>query len=243
MIENDKITLVVASGNKHKIEEFQKILQDLPVTVVSYRDVLKKPLGIVEDGATFEENAKKKALAVGRETLTLTLADDSGLEVDALGGRPGVRSARFAHERATDAENNAALLTALQEVDDESRTARFRCVLVLFDPWMGVNATPIVVEGRCEGRIARQTRGGGGFGYDPLFLMNDYPGKTMAELSDDEKNSVSHRGRAMQQLLPKLKECVRSRLDDVERVSTRRPSCYSMVAPVAEDQEKLFRLV
>ena len=218
-----KITIVVATGNHGKLRELRAIFAHLPVELVAMNDALPRPLHIVEDGATFEANARKKGEAVASATTLLTLADDSGLEVDALGGRPGVRSARFAHEKATDAENNAALLSALAEVDDPQRTARFRCVLALFDPWAPEGASPIFAEGACEGRIAREGRGTGGFGYDPLFLVDECDGRAMAELADDEKNRVSHRGRAAIALLPKLAAIVEERLGDVERVSQRTP--------------------
>jgi XTP/dITP diphosphohydrolase len=225
-----RITLVLATNNAHKLRELRAILSGLPLDVVPTSAVLKEPFHVVEDGATFEENALKKARAVAAQTMLLTLADDSGLEVDALGGRPGVRSARFAHEKATDAENNAALLKALQEVDDAHRTARFRCVLAVVDPW-APKQDPILAEGTCEGVIAREGRGGGGFGYDPLFLVTERDLRTMAELSDDEKNQVSHRGRATAALLPKLRDLVLKRIDDVERVSSSRPSIGDALRP------------
>ena len=218
-----RITIVVASENQGKLRELRGIFAHLPVELVAMNEVLARPLHVVEDGATFEANARKKGEAASAATMSLTLADDSGLEVDALSGRPGVRSARFAHERATDAENNAALLAALGEVDEPNRGARFRCVLALFDPWAAAGESPLFAEGSCEGRIARDGRGGGGFGYDPLFLVTECGGRAMAELSDDEKNRVSHRGRAAIALLPRLARIVEARLDDVERVSQRRP--------------------
>ena len=135
-----------------------------------------------------------------------------------------MRSARFAHERATDAENNAALLAALADVDGAGRRARFRCVLALFDPFAPPARSPLFVEGRCEGVIAREGRGGGGFGYDPLFLVDGFDGRAMAELGDGDKDAVSHRGRAVRALLPLLREVVIARLHDVERVSDVRPS-------------------
>lgn len=198
--------LVVATQNRGKLDELRALLAGLGVQVLSVQDVAKREIVVVEDGDTFEANAKKKAQTVAATTLMLTIADDSGLEVDALGGAPGVRSARFAGERATDAENNAALLAALDTLDadpggtraDESFKARFRCVLALVDPFKN-DGEPIVVEGTCEGKITRTPRGSGGFGYDPLFLV-DGTDKTMAELDEDEKNRVSHRGRAFDKL-------------------------------------------
>ena len=198
--------LVVATHNRGKLDELRALLTPLGVQVLSTEDVAKREIVVVEDGDTFEANAKKKAQTVAAITMMLTMADDSGLEVDALGGAPGVRSARFAGERATDAENNAALLAALDSLDAEpggpregaSYAARFRCVLALVDPFVK-DGEPIVVEGVCEGKITRTPRGSGGFGYDPLFLV-DGTDKTMAELTEDEKNRISHRGRAFDKL-------------------------------------------
>jgi XTP/dITP diphosphohydrolase len=198
--------LVLATQNHGKITELRELLADLDVEVLSLGDVGMKDLTIVEDGATFEANAVKKARTVATATAMLTIADDSGLEVDVLGGAPGVRSARFAGERATDAENNAALLEALAALDaDPSGTqgarpypARFRCVLALVDPLLN-DGEPFLVEGTCEGKITPTPRGSGGFGYDPLFLV-DGTDKTMAELDEGEKNRISHRARAVDKL-------------------------------------------
>jgi XTP/dITP diphosphohydrolase len=143
----------------------------------------------------------KKALAIAEATSMLTLADDSGLEVDALGGRPGLFSARFAGEHATDQQNRAALLAELAGVDDAARTARFRCVLAL----VARGEAPIIVEGTCEGRITRAARGASGFGYDPLFWVSSEDA-TMAELTEERKNQLSHRGRAAAALRPLLDE-------------------------------------
>ncbi|HEY3257115.1 MAG TPA: non-canonical purine NTP pyrophosphatase, partial [Polyangiaceae bacterium] len=162
-------------------------------------------------------NALLKARAIARATRLLALADDSGLEVDALSGRPGVRSARFAHERATDAENNAALLRELSEVAEGARSARFRCVLALVNPWQESDVH--IAEGSCEGSIARAPRGSGGFGYDPLFLVSGQDGKAMAELAESEKNRLSHRGKAVQALRAILLKLVNARLDEAERIA------------------------
>jgi XTP/dITP diphosphohydrolase len=199
-------SLVVATQNRGKLDELRALLAPLGLQVLAPQDVAKKEITVVEDGETFDANAKKKAQTVAGITMMLTVADDSGLEVDALGGAPGVRSARFAGERATDAENNAALLAALDTLDSdpgssrggEGYKARFRCVLALVDPFVK-DGEPYVVEGTCEGTITRTPRGSGGFGYDPLFLVEG-TGKTMAELSEEEKNVISHRGRAFAKL-------------------------------------------
>jgi XTP/dITP diphosphohydrolase len=214
---HERTTLVIASSNRAKIAEFKELLRGLPFEVVGVADVLAEPPLINETETTFEGNAIKKAIGVAQATMTLSLADDSGLEVDALGGRPGVRSARFAHDRATDAENNAALLTALAEVLPEQRRARFRCVLAVVDPFAAPASPPIVVTGTCAGVIANGPRGGGGFGYDPLFIV-PAAGKTMAELSDEEKNDISHRALAVRALLPVLQKLGEDRLNDARRI-------------------------
>jgi XTP/dITP diphosphohydrolase len=199
--------LVVATQNQGKLGELRKLLAGLDIQVLSLAEVGKGDLVVVEDGATFEANAVKKARTVAEATTMLTLADDSGLEVDALGGAPGVRSARFAGERATDGENNAALLSALDALGDDaggssastrSYPARFRCVLALIDPFVR-EGEPFVVEGTCEGHITKTPRGSGGFGYDPLFMVEG-SGKTLAELDEAEKNRISHRARAFAKL-------------------------------------------
>ncbi|HWA77653.1 MAG TPA: XTP/dITP diphosphatase [Polyangiaceae bacterium] len=209
------LSIVLASSNQGKLVELRELLADLPVQILSAKEALGHTLEVIEDGGTFEENAILKARAVSRATGLTALADDSGLEVSALGGRPGVRSARFAHERATDAENNAALLRELEEIGEAERSARFRCVLALVTPWDEQART---VEGACEGQILRAPRGSGGFGYDPLFVVAGENGRTMAELSDQEKNRVSHRGSAVRALRPRLLALLNERLDEAERV-------------------------
>ena len=202
-------SIALATTNRGKLAEYRLLLADLPVELVSYGSLFPGKPQAPEDGATLEENATIKARAAAGDAVMVTIAEDSGLEVDALGGRPGVRSARFAREGATDAENNAALLAALNEIDDHQRTARFRCVIALLDPWS--DEPMVVAEGRCEGTIARQARGTGGFGYDPLFLVDGYE-RTMAELTEAEKNLVSHRARAVSALRPRLDALIQSRL-------------------------------
>jgi XTP/dITP diphosphohydrolase len=191
-------TVIVASQNRGKLAELRQLFHDLPIDLVAMSVATASPIEIIEDGATFEENARKKARVVAGAVAMPTLADDSGLEVDLLGGRPGVRSARYAGDHATDAENNRKLLAELDAIDPGGpRNARFRCVLVLVDP---VHPTRTMeASGACEGTIAAGPRGQGGFGYDPIFLVRDVPGnRTMAELTEDEKNVVSHRAKAAQ---------------------------------------------
>jgi XTP/dITP diphosphohydrolase len=222
-----KETLVVATGNRGKLLELRALLAGLPLEVRAVAEAMREPPVVVERGATFAENATAKAVAIARATMALTLADDSGLEVDALGGRPGVRSARFAHERATDAENNAALLAALEalgepaadvtlDATDRRFAARFRCVLALVDPFTG-GGEPRLVEGSCEGAITRTPRGSGGFGYDPLFVVAG-TGKTMAELTPTEKSALSHRARAYAGLRPILERVLAERQRQTKRI-------------------------
>jgi len=191
------LTVVVGTNNAGKTSELYELLGDLPIQWVRVQEISGAPFSVVEDGETFQENALIKAEAACRITGYVALADDSGLEVDALGGGPGVRSARFAHEHATDAENNRALLEALSGVTERDRTARFRCSLAVVTPF---GDTPLLSSGTCEGRVSSKPKGDGGFGYDPLFIVNAYGERTMAELTVDEKNRVSHRGEAVRHL-------------------------------------------
>ncbi|NQU41278.1 MAG: RdgB/HAM1 family non-canonical purine NTP pyrophosphatase [Lentisphaerae bacterium] len=181
--------LVIATGNLHKLEEIRAILTLPGLVLVGLSEFSDAP-EVVEDRDSFEGNAIKKAEELGAFTGGWTLADDSGLEVDALNGAPGVYSARYAGEPVNTAANNAKLLQALGSRTD--RTARFRCVMALCSP-EGVVRT---VEGRCEGTIAMDESGGGGFGYDPLFIP-DGSALTFAQMVPATKNRISHRGRAL----------------------------------------------
>jgi XTP/dITP diphosphohydrolase len=178
--------LCFASGNRHKLGEIAAMLEP--------RGWRVEPLllAVDEDAPTFAGNAEKKARAALAASGLPSLADDSGLEVDALDGAPGVHSARYAGAGHDDAANNGKLLEVLAGVPDEKRTARFRCALVFVD----ADGTRLATDGICAGRIGRAPRGSGGFGYDPLFVL-DGDGRTMAELAADEKNRVSHRARAL----------------------------------------------
>ena len=190
--------LLVATRNRGKVAEFAEMLGGAAVRVESLADVATE-LDPEETGRTFRANACLKASAYARETGRWTLADDSGLSVDALGGRPGVYSARFAAMNGAgkgDADNNAHLLRLLDKVPDAQRTARFECVLAVADPAGRIVYT---AEGTVEGRILREPRGESGFGYDPLFFVGD-AGKTTAEMLPAEKHAVSHRGRALARL-------------------------------------------
>lgn len=187
------IDLVIATTNKNKIKEIRDMLEGMPVNVVGLSDGNWQIPKIVEDGKTFRENAIKKAQTIAGITGKITLADDSGLEVDALGGQPGVCSARFAGENATDRENNLKLLQLLKDVPCDRRNAQFRCVIAIALP----QGKAEVVEGICRGDIGFSEKGGQGFGYDPIFIPIRY-NKTFAELSMSAKNKISHRGRALE---------------------------------------------
>lgn len=187
----EPLLLVLATRNKNKLRELTSILSDLPVRVESIASFPGAP-DVEETGATMAENALLKARAAARHTGLWAMADDSGLEVDALDGRPGVYSARFAGPGATDADNNAKLLRLLEGVPDPRRTARFRCAIALVSP----DGDEYVDEGVCEGVVAREPRGEGGFGYDPLFIVPEY-GRTFAELPPEVKDRISHRARAL----------------------------------------------
>ena len=194
-------TVVVATGNAHKLVEIEDILgRALP----DVRFVALGQLGDFEDpeenGATFAENALIKACAAVKETGLTAVADDSGLVVDALGGEPGVFSARYAGVHGDDAANNAKLLERLAGVSEGDRAARFMSVVALVYP----DGRELIGTGACEGVIGFEGRGDHGFGYDPLFLPDDTPGKTMAELEPEEKNAISHRFHALVDLCGKL---------------------------------------
>jgi XTP/dITP diphosphohydrolase len=213
------LSILLATTNRGKLAEYRTLLAGLPIDLVSYATVFPDKAQAVEDGATLEDNAKIKARAAAASAMMVTLAEDSGLEIDALCGQPGVRSARFSREGATDAENNAAVLDALAEVEDDQRTARFRCVLVLLDPWS--DEPMVMTEGRCEGVIARIACGGGGFGYDPLFVVDGY-GRTMAEITEEEKNRVSHRALAVEAMRPALNALILGRLRSSAHIAGQR---------------------
>jgi len=203
------VPLALASNNQHKVDELRDLLHGMPVQIFTRAEALGGyTLQVEEDGATLAANARKKGYALAAATGMLTLADDSGLEVDALDGRPGVYSSRFAHEHATDEENNQALLAALKTVAPAARSARFRCVLALFQP--GRLDQPMIAEGTCEGSIATAPHGTCGFGYDPIFLLTGSEQKTMAELLPSEKNQLSHRANALRALVPTLREILAS---------------------------------
>ena len=187
------IKLLLATNNKGKVLEYRELLQGLPLDIVTPA-MLGIKLEVEETGRTFEENARLKALAFAEAGRVLTLADDSGLEVDALNGEPGIRSSRYAGEGATDEDRIKFLLDKMKDVPEEKRTARFRCVIALAFPDGRVE----FCSGECHGLITFEPRGSEGFGYDPIFYFPELK-KTMAELPPEVKNRISHRARAAQE--------------------------------------------
>ena len=185
--------LVLASRNPHKLTELQALLR--PHELEPLPDEVRLP---PEDGQTFADNALIKARAAAEATGRPALADDSGIEAAALDGAPGVRSARYAGERASDEENLAKLLREIPH--DGDRGVAYVCALALVEP----DGTEHLVEGRCEGTLAIEPRGSGGFGYDPAFVPREHPERTMAELAPEEKAAISHRGKAARALLELL---------------------------------------
>ena len=187
--------LLLATRNRNKVTEMQHALEGTGWQVMMLSDFGDMP-EVEEDGATFEENARKKALSAAARVEMWTLAEDAGLEVDALGGEPGVKSARYCGEGATDADLMHKVLERTINVPEERRTARFRCVVCLID----TAGNETCFEGHCEGRIAHSARGTTGFGYDPIFIPEGYS-RTFAELGLSVKSKISHRARAMEQVI------------------------------------------
>jgi XTP/dITP diphosphohydrolase len=186
--------LLIATGNSGKVTELTALLDGMGITLYSLKD-FPDLQPVIEDGDTFADNAVKKALTACLATGLPVVADDSGLMVDALGGRPGVHSARYAGDNAGDGDNNSKLLADLAGVAQEQRTASFRCVIALCRP----DEECRTFSGELRGYILGQAAGNGGFGYDPLFMVPEY-GKTLAQLPLEVKNSISHRGRAFARL-------------------------------------------
>lgn len=185
--------ILMATRNKGKMIELRENLKNLQLEIITLDDIKDMPL-LEENGETFLENAVSKAQTASKISGLITMADDSGLEVDALDGRPGVYSARFAGEPSDDRKNNQKMLQLMKGLPFEKRTARFVCAIAIAFP----DGRIYSAEGKCEGIILEESRGTGGFGYDPLFYI---PGmeKTFAELNMDEKNAISHRGKALRE--------------------------------------------
>jgi len=193
-----KRKLILATRNKGKLKEIRVLLSDIDIDIISLNEVENAP-HVVEDGKTFMENAFKKAKVIAEATGIMALADDSGLEVDALDGAPGVHSARYSGKNASDASNNEKLLADLEGISPGKRNAHFSCVVVVYHP----SGRWISTETECEGEIAMNPVGDRGFGYDPVFYIPSI-NRTMAQLSPKEKNSLSHRGKALAELKSKL---------------------------------------
>lgn len=189
MCRQNTDTLVAATGNKGKLQEFKLLLPSFEILSMAEAGFLEE---IEETGSTFEENALLKARAVMRATGRAAFADDSGLMVDALGGAPGIYSARYAGETATDAERIEKLLSELSSVPEEARTASFVSVIAYVTP----DGEEKTFRGECHGRIGKAPKGEHGFGYDPVFISAE-SGRTFAEMTEEEKGAISHRGRAM----------------------------------------------
>ncbi len=202
------IPLLFGTRNPGKLAELRRLVAGLPLQVLSPDDIGRPLPEVEEDGTTFAENAAKKAAAYARAAGVHALADDSGIGIDALYGLPGIRSARWSEPEAPglagkerDEANNAKLLRALAGVEEAIRGAAYQAVLALAAPDGAILAT---VTGTCHGRIGTAPRGTGGFGYDPLFVPDEHPDRTMAELAPEEKDAISHRGRAFRGMLPHL---------------------------------------
>jgi XTP/dITP diphosphohydrolase len=192
--------IIIATGNRNKLEQFRELfLEHLHLDVKGLKDFQDLP-GIVEDQDTFEGNAVKKAETISRHLNAPVVSDDSGLVVPALNGEPGVYSARYAGENATDEENNQKLLKQMESIPQKKRQAYYVCVMALAVPGEPTKT----VEGTCHGEITREPRGDQGFGYDPLFYVPSLH-KTMAELSNQEKFAISHRGKATRLLIEEMK--------------------------------------
>ncbi len=188
--------LVLATRNPGKVRELGKMLSDRrTIELLSMKDFPEAP-EVIEDGATYRDNARKKAIHVAEYTGFPALADDSGLEVDALDGAPGVHSARYAGSGASDADRISKLLAAIKDAPEGERTARFKCAVAIAQP---KSCTDVVI-GVCEGSIIREPRGTGGFGYDPIFVPQGYD-LTFAELGENVKNRISHRAKALKMAL------------------------------------------
>jgi XTP/dITP diphosphohydrolase len=201
------LEIIIASRNKGKVREIRKVLKGSGFRIYSLNDFTDVPK-IVEDGRSFAENALKKARFYSNCFGKLTLSDDSGLDVDILKGLPGIYSARYGGERATNQENNQKLLREMEGIPLSKRGARFKCAIAIVSP----DGREAVAEGSCKGRIGFKEVGKKGFGYDPLFILPQF-GKTMAQLSLKEKNRISHRGKA----LKKLRKLINDFRDDEDR--------------------------
>ncbi|MFJ7971152.1 XTP/dITP diphosphatase [Psychrobacillus sp. NPDC096389] len=194
--------IIIATKNKGKAKDFEALFGPLGYEVLTLHDVAED-MDVEETGTTFEENALLKATALANHLQTMVIADDSGLEIDALDGRPGIYSARYAGEEKSDEANIDKVLEELKDIKESERTARFVCAIAVASP----NSEPFTVRGTCEGTIAKERKGTNGFGYDPIFFV-PAENKMMAELTAEEKGAISHRGNALQLLAVNLDDLV-----------------------------------
>lgn len=197
---------IIATGNLHKLDEIRKMTADLDFNILSLKDCGLENIEIIENGKTFEHNALIKARTIAKETGKISIGDDSGIEVDALDKRPGIYSARYAGENASDEENRIKMFKELEGVPMEDRTARFVCVIAVVFP----DGKEILARGTVEGKIALEERGENGFGYDCMFIPEGY-NETFGQLSEEVKNSFSHRSRALEKMKVQLKEIIEAR--------------------------------
>ena len=193
------MNMIAATQNPHKIKEIDAITKSFGLTVIGRSAAGVEEFEIEEDGATFEENSLIKAMRIHKETGAVTIADDSGIEVDALDGKPGIHSARFAGDEGNDKRNNQKLLSLLEGLPRERRTGRFVSVITVVFSEEDI----LVARGECEGHILTEEKGTGGFGYDPLFVPEGYE-KSFGEMGVDVKNQISHRAKALQELSRQL---------------------------------------
>jgi len=207
MMKNRK--LVVSTGNIDKVKEIKEILKDLPIEVISKKDIGLEDLNVIEDGDTLEENSMKKAKALAEKTEYMVLADDSGLFVDILNGEPGVYSSRYAGEEGNSEKNNEKLLRELKDIPLDQRGARFKTVIVLITE----DKEATIVYGECKGTIGFELKGNKGFGYDPIFTPEGYC-ESFGELGQTVKNKISHRAKALENLKVELLKLLEEKKDE-----------------------------
>lgn len=198
-----KRKLIISTGNQNKVDEIAIILKDLPIEILSKKELGLGDLNVIEDGATLEKNSILKAKALAEKTNYMVVADDSGLFVDYLNGDPGIYSSRYGGEEGNNEKNNKKLLEELKNVPLEERKAQFKCVIALITEDKGL----VLVEGQCKGTIGHQLKGNNGFGYDPLFIPEGYS-ETFGELDEEIKNKISHRAKALEGLKKEIKKII-----------------------------------
>lgn len=199
-----KRKLIISTSNQNKVKEIKNILEDLDIEVISKADMGLGDLEVVEDGETLEENSLKKAHALAERLNHMVLADDSGIFVDALEGKPGVHSSRYAGEEGNDLKNNKKFLRELENVPEEKRDAKFKTIIVLITE----SKKEIIVYGECRGKIGFKELGKNGFGYDPLFIPDGYD-VTFGQIEDKEKNKISHRAQALENLKKEILKLIK----------------------------------